>query len=215
MKNNNKTNAVSTGGRGGRGKMSGIGSSSGGNCGRQNFIRELDDWEKELKKLEEEMEKDLNEATANKDDNSEEIISSYTTKITSADVISIKYKIEMLTKYQIKRSLDLYIMKADKILTEIKDSNLTNIWKKLRNYLASVRDDRRIINFILAAVPFKLRKAELLEREYDCPPGLVLCSTENCCFMGDNCCSDGSCCVASYECCVTKCYKNSVKIARY
>ncbi|RHZ55848.1 hypothetical protein Glove_410g116 [Diversispora epigaea] len=61
-------------------------------------------------------------------------------------------------------------------------------------------------NFILAAVPFKLRKAELLEREYDCPPGLVLCGTENCCFMGDNCCSDGSCCVAGYECCATECF---------
>ncbi|RHZ88377.1 hypothetical protein Glove_23g221 [Diversispora epigaea] len=82
-----------------------------------------------LKELEEELEKNLNEATAN-NDNSEEIISSYTTKTISADVLSIKYKIETLNKYQqlckhfkqktkkynrIKRSLDLYIMKANEI----------------------------------------------------------------------------------------------------
>ncbi|RHZ55847.1 hypothetical protein Glove_410g118 [Diversispora epigaea] len=93
--------------RGGRGNGSGIGSSSGGSCGRQNFIRELDDWEKELKINDNYVSKEdiplsilKKRRKLKEDDNSEEIISSYTTKITSADVMSIKYKIEPLTKYQ-------------------------------------------------------------------------------------------------------------------
>ncbi|CAG8765960.1 11870_t:CDS:1 [Dentiscutata erythropus] len=72
--------------------------------------------------------------------------SSYTTLITSTDAVPVnKYKIKTFNEYQqlskyfeqqikiyngIKRSLDLYMMKANEIMTEINDSDLTNIHQR-------------------------------------------------------------------------------------
>ncbi|RHZ73251.1 hypothetical protein Glove_232g184 [Diversispora epigaea] len=159
------------GGGGGGGGSRG-GNSSGGGSGGRISSNELDDWKKELKgellkniegknwwqnqkeeldKNEENLEKELKEATENniplnilkkrrklKDDNSKEDIPLKIQKKcrkfkdnsskTSVDILSINTNIMEQTYNRMKRSLDLYVMKAIEIQTEIKDSDSTKIY---------------------------------------------------------------------------------------